>query len=72
MNTSHYSSFSLMALLASISLGTALADSTDDALNQFYVENMASRLTSEAPAGANEEPPSSQKAETQPKTRSAA
>jgi hypothetical protein len=49
MNTSHYSSLSVMALMASISLGTALADSTDEALNQFYVENMATRLTSEAP-----------------------
>jgi hypothetical protein len=67
MNSSHYSSFSLMALMASISLGTALADSTDDALNQFYVENMASRLTSEAPAGASEEPPSSQKGEKEQK-----
>ncbi|HET9374261.1 MAG TPA: DUF6683 family protein [Chthoniobacterales bacterium] len=58
-----------MALMASISLGTALADSTDEALNQFYVENMATRLTSEAPAGASEEPPSGQKAENEQKAR---
>jgi hypothetical protein len=68
MNTTHYSAFSLMALVASISLGTALADSTDEALNQFYVENMATRLTSELPTGPSEDSPSSQKGEKEQKT----
>jgi hypothetical protein len=35
------------ALIAWFSISSALADSTDDALNQFYTENMMSRLTSE-------------------------
>jgi len=48
MKITRYSSRCLAALLALISLGTALADSTDEALNQFYVDNMAARLTSEA------------------------
>lgn len=63
MNTVRYSSLSLMALSAWISVGTALADATDEALNQFYVENMASRLTSEVPANASENSPPSQKEE---------
>jgi hypothetical protein len=63
MNSVRYLSFALLALLARISAGTALADSTDEALNQFYVENMASRLTSEVPANASENSPPSQKEE---------
>jgi hypothetical protein len=38
-----------------------LADSTDDALNEFYVENMATHLTSEVAATASENPPSNSK-----------
>jgi hypothetical protein len=63
MNTVRYSSLSLVALLSWISGGNALADSTDEALNQFYVENMASRLTSEVPTSASENSPPSQKEE---------
>jgi hypothetical protein len=69
MNSTHYSSLSLMALMASISLGTALGDSTDEALNQFYVENMANRLTTEVPAGPSEGAPPSQNGKKEQKTR---
>ena len=61
MKNTRYSSLSLVALVAKLSLGSALADSTDDALNQFYVENMATRLTSEVPASASENSPPGQK-----------
>jgi len=57
MKITRYSSLCLVALSASISLGAALADSTDEALNQFYVDNMAARLTSEAPAITSENSP---------------
>jgi hypothetical protein len=61
MKITRYSSLSLVAFMASMSLGTALADSTDDALNQFYVDNMATRLSAEVPASGSENPPPSQK-----------
>lgn len=63
MKPTPYSFLSLVALLVPLALGSALADSTDEALNQFYVENMATRLSSEAPASATENPPSSQQGE---------
>ncbi len=55
----------LLALIRFLSLGSALADSTDDALNQFYTENMMSHLSSEG-AGSGEainKPPPAQKEE---------
>jgi len=58
MNTVRYSSLALVALLlATISAGTALADSTDEALNQFYTDNMATRLSSEGPGDVITNPP---------------
>ena len=58
MNHTHSFFPLLLALLiASIPIADVLADSTDDALNQFYVENMATHLTSEAAATASENPP---------------
>jgi hypothetical protein len=63
MNTTHYSSLSLIALMASMSLGTALADSTDDALNQFYSENMMSNLSSQGAGEVITNPPPGEKAE---------
>jgi hypothetical protein len=44
----------LLVLLASLPVVDVVADSTDEALNQFYVENMASQLTSQAVGTANE------------------
>jgi len=69
MKITRYSSFSLVALLVSISLGTALADSTDEALNQFYVDNMAARLTSEVPANTSENSPAAQTGANEEKNR---
>jgi hypothetical protein len=63
MNTTHYSSLSLIALMASMSLGIALADSTDDALNQFYSENMMSNLSSQGAGEVITNPPPGEKAE---------
>ncbi|HET9377815.1 MAG TPA: hypothetical protein VFO40_22780, partial [Chthoniobacterales bacterium] len=40
-------------------LGTALADSTDDALNQFYTENMMGQLTSDMSSGVSKQPSAS-------------
>ena len=57
MNHTHSFFPLLLALLASIPIADVLADSTDDALNQFYVENMATHLTSEGAATASENPP---------------
>jgi hypothetical protein len=61
MINTRYSSLSLVAFMASMSLGSALADSTDDALNQFYVDNIAAHLSSEGPATVSENPPQGQK-----------
>lgn len=55
--------FPLVALFASISIGRALADSADDALNQFYTENMVSRLISETPAVVSQSPHPTHKGE---------
>ena len=46
----------LLVLLASLPVVDVVADSTDEALNPFYVENMASQLTSQAVGTANEKP----------------
>jgi hypothetical protein len=46
----------LLVLLASPPVVDVVADSTDEALNQFYVENMASQLTSQVAGTANENP----------------
>jgi replication initiation and membrane attachment protein DnaB len=46
----------LLVLLASVPVVDVVADSTDEALNQFYVENMAGQLTSQAVGTANEKP----------------
>jgi hypothetical protein len=51
----------LSALIAWISISSALADSTDDALNQFYTENMMSRLTSDVSTEVSNASPDSQK-----------
>jgi hypothetical protein len=69
MKITRYSSLCLAALLASISLGTALGDSTDEALNQFYVDNMAARLTSEVPATTSENSPAAQTGANEGKNR---
>ena len=69
MKITRYSSPCLAALLALISLGTALADSTDEALNQFYVDNMAARLTSEVPATTSENSPAAQPGANEGKNR---
>jgi len=58
MNRSHSFLPLFLALLASMPIAHVLADSTDDALNQFYVENMATHLTAEVAPTANESPPS--------------
>jgi hypothetical protein len=63
MKTTHSSSLSLVAILASLSLSSALADSTDDALNQFYTENTMSHLGSDVPGGTIERESPSQPAE---------
>ena len=63
MNTTYHSPLSLIALMASMSLGTAFADSTDDALNQFYSENMMSNLSSQAGGGVITNPPPAERAE---------
>jgi hypothetical protein len=47
-------------LLAAFGLvSTALADSTDDALNQFYTENMMGQLTSDMSSGVSKQPSAS-------------
>jgi Family of unknown function (DUF6683) len=43
-----------------------LADSTDEALNQFYVENMAARLSSEMPASSTATSPPQKEEKTHP------
>jgi hypothetical protein len=58
MKTNHFSL--LLISLATIPYASLLGDSTDDALNQFYVENMANRLTSEVPAASASSPPQSE------------
>jgi hypothetical protein len=57
MNTAHCSRSLWLVLLATLPITDVLADSTDEALNQFYVENMASRLSSEVPASSATSPP---------------
>jgi hypothetical protein len=49
MRTAGRLSLLFLALLDSTSLSSALADSTDDALNRFYTENMMSQLTGDVP-----------------------
>lgn len=72
MNHSHsFLPLSLLALLASMPIADVLADSTDDALNQFYVENMAAHLTAEVVPSASESPPSHAKAAKEEKAHKA-
>jgi hypothetical protein len=52
----------LSALIAWISIRSALTDSTDDALNQFYTENMMNRLTSDVSIEVSNALPESQRA----------
>jgi hypothetical protein len=56
----------LSALIAWISISSALADSTDGALIQFYTENMISRLTSDVSTEVSNALPENQKATKDP------
>jgi hypothetical protein len=61
MRTAERLSLLLLALLASTSLSSALADSTDDALNRFYTENMMGQLTGDVPTVGTNSLPSQKK-----------
>jgi hypothetical protein len=58
MKITHFSPLLLLAL--AVSMSGALADSTDEALNQFYTDNMATRLSAEGPSDVITNPPPAQ------------
>jgi hypothetical protein len=66
MNTTAYASL-FMAAIVSVPVSNALADSTDEALNQFYSENAMSHLGSDFPGATVESPSPAQKEESRAK-----